>query len=219
DGDRLPGIRHRLRPPAGPGCHRGDPGDAGLLARPGRGHRLLRRMPGRRRRAVRRRDRRRPGPRWTRLHDVDWIDREDAVDVGRPPSARGCAGVADPVGDRGRCHRQLGPTLDRGDGAGRRRVAADRRVRARLSSRQVATAVWHSDAMALVAPRIELRRTEENAAEIDALTERFDGAVGVEGVIANLSRQARPATTEGSAVTRAYAWRSEENWDSRWWPQ
>jgi len=73
--------------------------------------------------------------------------------------------------------------------------------------------------MARVAPRIELRRTEENAAEINALTERFDGPVGVEGIIANLNRQARPAMTEGSAVTRAYAWEERDNWDSRWWPQ
>jgi len=73
--------------------------------------------------------------------------------------------------------------------------------------------------MARVAPRIELRRTEENAAEINALTERFGGAVGVEGVIANVNRQARPTTTEGSAVTRAYAWEERDNWDSRWWPQ
>lgn len=73
--------------------------------------------------------------------------------------------------------------------------------------------------MARAAPRIELRRTDENASEITALTERFSGAAGVEGVLANLSRQARPTTTEGSAVTRAYAWEERDNWDSRWWPQ
>ena len=69
------------------------------------------------------------------------------------------------------------------------------------------------------ASRIELRRTDENAAEINALIDRFGGAVGVEGVIANLSRQARPTTMEGSAVTRAYAWEERDNWDPRWWPQ
>lgn len=79
--------------------------------------------------------------------------------------------------------------------------------------------VWHSDAMARAATRIALRRTDENASEISALTERFGGAVGAEGVIANLSRQARPTTTDGSAVTRAYAWEERDNWDSRWWPQ
>ena len=73
--------------------------------------------------------------------------------------------------------------------------------------------------MARGATHIELRRTNENANEILTLTERFGGAVGVEGVIANLSRQARPTTTEGSAVTRAYAWEERDNWDSRWWPQ
>jgi len=66
---------------------------------------------------------------------------------------------------------------------------------------------------------IELRRTDENAAEIAALTERFGGAVGVQGVLAALNRQARPAEVDGSAVTRAYAWEERDNWDSRWWPQ
>ena len=70
-----------------------------------------------------------------------------------------------------------------------------------------------------VAPHIQLRRTDENAAEIEALATRFGGAVGIEGVIANLSRQARPTTVEGSAVTRAYAWEERDNWDPRWWPQ
>lgn len=73
--------------------------------------------------------------------------------------------------------------------------------------------------MPRAASSIALRRTDENAAEIGALTERFGGAVGVEGVLANLNRQARPTTTEGSAVTRAYAWEGRDNWDSRWWPQ
>jgi hypothetical protein len=73
--------------------------------------------------------------------------------------------------------------------------------------------------MARADTHIALRRTNENAEEIRALTERFGGAVGVEGVIANLSRQARQTTPEGSAVTRAYAWEERDNWDSRWWPQ
>lgn len=68
-------------------------------------------------------------------------------------------------------------------------------------------------------PRIELRRTDENAAEISALAERFGGAVGIDGVLAALNRQARPADAPGSAVTRAYAWQERDNWDSRWWPQ
>jgi hypothetical protein len=66
---------------------------------------------------------------------------------------------------------------------------------------------------------IELRRTAENAAEIDALAAQFGGAVGVEGVLGDLNRQARPVDTPGSAVTRAYAWEGRDDWDSRWWPQ
>jgi hypothetical protein len=66
---------------------------------------------------------------------------------------------------------------------------------------------------------IELRRTDENASEIAALTKRFGVAVGIEGVLRDLNRQARPTTVDGSAVTRAYAWEERDNWDSRWWPQ
>lgn len=66
---------------------------------------------------------------------------------------------------------------------------------------------------------IELRRTDENAAEIDALAARFGGTVGVEGVLGDLNRQARQVEVPGSAVTRAYAWEGRDDWDSRWWPQ
>ncbi|MFL6090925.1 MAG: hypothetical protein ACJ71Z_12385 [Aeromicrobium sp.] len=66
---------------------------------------------------------------------------------------------------------------------------------------------------------IALRRTDENAAEIAALASRVGEMVGVEGVFANLNRQARPIETPGSAVTRAYAWEGRDDWDSRWWPQ
>jgi hypothetical protein len=67
--------------------------------------------------------------------------------------------------------------------------------------------------------RIELRRTDENAKQIAALAERHGGAVGIEGVLARLNRQARPIEVPGSAVTRAYGWEERDNWDSRWWPQ
>lgn len=68
-------------------------------------------------------------------------------------------------------------------------------------------------------PHIELRRTDETTTEIDALAKRHGGTVGIEGVLADLSRQAEPVEAEGSAVTRAYALEGRDLWDSRWWPQ
>ncbi|QBR93680.1 hypothetical protein [Nocardioides euryhalodurans] len=69
---------------------------------------------------------------------------------------------------------------------------------------------------------IHLGRTDEQGPAIEALTGRAGGAVGVEGVAAGLTRQARPSRLGrvlGRAVSEAYAWDDRDSRDPRWWPQ
>jgi hypothetical protein len=68
------------------------------------------------------------------------------------------------------------------------------------------------------ADSVHLRRTVENAGAIEALS-RKHRAVGIEGVLAHLERQARGAAAPGSLVSRAFAWEDRDNDDERWWPQ
>lgn len=66
---------------------------------------------------------------------------------------------------------------------------------------------------------VHLRRTAENTRAIEALTRRHGAAVGLEGVLAQLDRQARPAEAPGSLVSRAFSWEDRDNDDQQWWPQ
>jgi hypothetical protein len=69
-----------------------------------------------------------------------------------------------------------------------------------------------------VAP-IHLRRTEENADEIEALARRHRGRVGIDGVLAHLDRQATRARVPGRKVTWGFRWDDADDRDVRWWPQ
>lgn len=69
---------------------------------------------------------------------------------------------------------------------------------------------------------VHLARTDESVAEIDALVSVLGGRVGLEGVLADLDRQASPSRLGrllGRAVDAAYIWEDEDNRDRRWWPQ
>lgn len=69
---------------------------------------------------------------------------------------------------------------------------------------------------------VGLFRTDENVAEIDALAGLLGGRVGLDGVLGDLDRQARPSRLGcllGRAVDAAYTWEDRDNRDHRWWPQ
>ncbi|MGI8645567.1 MAG: hypothetical protein ACR2JD_04515 [Nocardioides sp.] len=66
---------------------------------------------------------------------------------------------------------------------------------------------------------VRLTRTEENLAEIDALAALLGGRAGVEPVLADLNRQARPAMRWGRAVETAFTWDREDRITPRWFPQ
>jgi hypothetical protein len=66
---------------------------------------------------------------------------------------------------------------------------------------------------------VHLRRTDENAAEIDALAGRYGGPVGVPGVLAGLDRQATRVPVPGLAVAWGFTWDEEDGVDGGWWPQ
>ena len=69
---------------------------------------------------------------------------------------------------------------------------------------------------------VHLSRSDENVAEIDALAARLGGRVGLDGVLADLDRQARRSRLGrllGRAVDEAWTWEERDNRDHRWWPQ
>ncbi|MGY2873575.1 hypothetical protein ACVW00_000765 [Marmoricola sp. URHA0025 HA25] len=68
-------------------------------------------------------------------------------------------------------------------------------------------------------PRVHLRRTDENAGEIEALVARLGDPVGVAGVLARLNRQATRVPVPGVAVEWGFAWGDEDGVSERWWPQ
>jgi hypothetical protein len=66
---------------------------------------------------------------------------------------------------------------------------------------------------------IHLRRTDENAADIEAAVERFGSRVGLSGVLAHLNRQAARARVPGGAVEWGFRWNDDDGATERWWPQ
>jgi hypothetical protein len=71
---------------------------------------------------------------------------------------------------------------------------------------------------------VHLRRTDENVREIAALDTLLGGAVGIDGVLADLNRQARRTFLLGrwrlgQAVDQGFAFDREDRSDQRWWPQ
>lgn len=71
---------------------------------------------------------------------------------------------------------------------------------------------------------VHLRRTDENVAEIDALAGLLGGRAGIDGVLADLNRQARRTFLLGrwrlgQAVDWGFAWDARDRADEVWWPQ
>jgi hypothetical protein len=66
---------------------------------------------------------------------------------------------------------------------------------------------------------VHLRRTDENAAEIEALVRRFGDPVGVTGVLDDLDRAAERVPVPGLAVDWGFRWNDEDGASERWWPQ
>jgi hypothetical protein len=66
---------------------------------------------------------------------------------------------------------------------------------------------------------IHLRRTDENAADIDAAVERFGHRVGLDGVLDALNRQARRVPVPGRAVESGFTWNEADATTRRWYPQ
>lgn len=70
---------------------------------------------------------------------------------------------------------------------------------------------------------LQLTRTDENAAEIDALTAALSayggGQVGLAPLLADLPLRMRRAFAPGRAVSRALAWEPADDRDATWWPQ
>ena len=66
---------------------------------------------------------------------------------------------------------------------------------------------------------IHLRRTDENAADIDEAVERFGRRVGIAGVLAHLNRKAEKARVPGRAVSHGFRWNAGDEATERWWPQ
>jgi hypothetical protein len=67
---------------------------------------------------------------------------------------------------------------------------------------------------------VHLDRTEENAAEIDALASLLGQPPGLASLLADLNRQARRSRGFfGRAVHRAWTWDREDRRTHQWWPQ
>ncbi|SFB77659.1 hypothetical protein SAMN04487968_101462 [Nocardioides terrae] len=70
---------------------------------------------------------------------------------------------------------------------------------------------------------LQLTRTEENAAEIDALTQALasygGGRVGLAPLLADLPQRMHRSFAPGRAVSRALAWEPADDLDPLWWPQ
>jgi hypothetical protein len=66
---------------------------------------------------------------------------------------------------------------------------------------------------------VRLVRTADRAQQVDALAEAFEGRVGVAGVLADLSRDARPVQVPGRAASWGFRWDDEDENSRWWWPQ
>ncbi|MEO6512700.1 MAG: hypothetical protein ABIO16_17005, partial [Nocardioides sp.] len=71
---------------------------------------------------------------------------------------------------------------------------------------------------------VHLRRTDENVREIDALATLLGGRVGIDGVLADLNRQARRTFLLGryrlgQAVDWGFSFDERDRVDPVWWPQ
>jgi hypothetical protein len=74
-----------------------------------------------------------------------------------------------------------------------------------------------------LSPGVHLRRSEERTAEVEAfaaaLAGRGGGCVGLDGVLSDLNRSARPARVPAPAASWGFRWDDEDTHSRRWWPQ
>jgi hypothetical protein len=66
---------------------------------------------------------------------------------------------------------------------------------------------------------VQLRRTQDQTAHIDALAARHGGRVGLDGVRGDLDRRLRRTWAPGVKVHRAWTWEAADRRDPAWWPQ
>jgi hypothetical protein len=66
---------------------------------------------------------------------------------------------------------------------------------------------------------VHLRRTDENARQIQALAGQYGAPVGVTGVLENLDRSAERVPVPGRAVEWGFRWNDHDATSARWWPQ
>ncbi|WP_127480022.1 hypothetical protein [Nocardioides pantholopis] len=66
---------------------------------------------------------------------------------------------------------------------------------------------------------VRLSRTDENAAQIDALARAVGGRVALPTLLGDLNRRARRGWAPGLAVRRALTWDAADRRDLGWWPQ
>jgi hypothetical protein len=66
---------------------------------------------------------------------------------------------------------------------------------------------------------VHLRRTEENAAAIDALVRQHGGRAGVQGVVEAADRTAVRVPVPGLCVDWGFRWDDHDVASTRWWPQ
>lgn len=69
------------------------------------------------------------------------------------------------------------------------------------------------------APGVQLVRTGERIDEVEALVARLGGRVGLDGVLADLNREARTVAVPGRAVRWGFGWNAADSSSRRWWPQ
>lgn len=68
-------------------------------------------------------------------------------------------------------------------------------------------------------PGLHLQRTRERRTEVDALTARLGGPVGLAGVLADLNRTATVGSVPALAASWGFRWDAQDDGSRRWWPQ
>jgi hypothetical protein len=67
--------------------------------------------------------------------------------------------------------------------------------------------------------RVELTRTDDLSADVDALARRHGGRVGLDGVLGALDRRLRRTVAPCLSRHRAWTWDAHDRCDREWWPQ
>ena len=68
-------------------------------------------------------------------------------------------------------------------------------------------------------PGLQLTRSDDRTAEVDAFVERVGPRVGLRGVLGDLDRRAKAVRVPAPGVSWGFRWDREDTWSKRWWPQ